>query len=240
MLNNVLKLFVADVKRLSKYNILQISVGLAFLYTVIIYFTSKEEAEAIITLLVFVDVSMMSIIMLGASLFYEKQEGSLKSVMVSPVKLWEIIASKIMSAVLLSFITAIILGVVGILVHGAEINLALLLLYATLGASAHTMIGLILVIKSKDFNALLVNYMVFVIVFTLPAILYAVGVIPESLKFFIYLSPSYMAQILINTSVGIIPSIVEHILAIAYLVFLTVGIYRFYVRNKFKAYVIRG
>ena len=53
MLNNVLKLFVADVKRLAKYNILQISFGLAILYGAIIYFTSAQEAELLVTLLVF-------------------------------------------------------------------------------------------------------------------------------------------------------------------------------------------
>jgi fluoroquinolone transport system permease protein len=240
MLNNVLKLFVADVKRLKKYNILQISLGLTFLYAVLIYFALAEEAQLLVTLLVFVDATMMSIIMLGASLFFEKQEGSLKSVLVTPVNLSDIIISKIMSAVLLSFITAIVLSAVAILVHGAAINLGLLLLYATLAACVHVVIGLVLVIISRDFNSLLVNYMLFVIVFTLPALFYAIGVIPASFDFLIYISPSYIAQMLINTSIGVVPSFLEHFLGIAYLIALIVVIYKFYVSKKFKEYVIRG
>ena len=240
MLNNVLKLFVADALRLKKYNILQISLGLAVLYGVLVYFSSAAEAQLLVTLLVFVDATMMSIIMLGASLFFEKQEGSLKSVLVAPVNLSEIIISKIMSAVMLSFITAIVLSVVAILAHGAAINLGLLLLYATLGASVHVVIGLVLVIKSRDFNSLLVNYMLFVLVFTLPALFYSIGIIPASLKWIIYISPSYVAQMLINTSIGIIPSLIEHFLGIAYLIALIIVIYKFYVSKKFKEYVIRG
>ncbi|MDD4211645.1 MAG: ABC transporter permease, partial [Clostridia bacterium] len=199
-----------------------------------------QEAELLVTLLVFVDATMMSIIMLGASLFYEKQEGSLKSVLVTTVKLVDIIISKVMSAVILSFITAIVLSLVGVLVHGANINIPLLLLYATLGASTHITIGLVLVIISKDFNTLLVNYMLFVIVFTLPAIFYATGVIPASWQWFIYISPSYVTQMLINTSIGIMPSTIMHIGGIAYLVALTVITYKTFVVKKFKEYVIRG
>jgi|LGOV01.1.fsa_nt_gb fluoroquinolone transport system permease protein len=240
MLSNVLKLFKEDVKRLAKYNILQISVVLAFVYAVIIYFTSAAEAAQIVPLLVFVDVTMMSIIMLGASLFFEKQEGSLKSVMVSPVSLLEVIIVKVMSAVLLSLITGAILSAVAILVHGASINIAILLLYATLGATAHIMIGFALVIISKDFNTLLVNYIFYVFIFTLPALFFAIGLIPESLNYLLYISPSYMTQMLINTSTGSVITIWEKILGIAYLISVTVVLFKTFVYRRFKEYIIRG
>ena len=240
MLSNILKLFIADVKRLKKYNILQISFFLAILYGAIIYFTSKEEAEAFVTLLVFVDVSMMSIIMLGAGLFFEKQEGSLKSVMVAPVKLLEIVVSKIMSTVLLSFLTATILSLVAILAHSASINVAVLLLYVTLGATVHVSIGFLLTIISKDFNSLLINYMIFVFIFTLPALLYTLGVIPSNLYFLILLSPSYVTQLLINTSVGASIALGEHLFSLFYSVAIIVVLYQTVIRKKFKNYVIRG
>lgn len=240
MLNNILKLFVADIKRLKKYNILQISVFLAIVYSAVIYFTSAEEAKALVTLLVFVDVSMMSIIMLGAGLFFEKQEGSLKSVLVAPVKLVEIVIAKMMSAVLLSFITATILSMVAIVVHSANINVGLLLLYATLGATVHVSIGFLLTIFSKDFNSLLINYMIFVFAFTLPALLYSLGVIPNNLYFLILLSPSYVTQLLINTSVGLNPPLWEHIFAIFYSAVIIFVLYQTVIRTKFKNYVIRG
>ncbi|PKK95940.1 MAG: hypothetical protein CVV59_01125 [Tenericutes bacterium HGW-Tenericutes-4] len=240
MLSNVLKLFVADVKRLKKYNILQISLGLTLLYGVLIYFTSAEEAQTLVSLLVFVDVSMMSIIMLGAGLFFEKQEGSLKSVMVSPVKLSEIVIAKTMSAVLLSFITATILSAVAIIFHSANINVLLLLLYATLGATVHIVIGFLLTIFSKDFNSLLVNYMIFVFIFTLPALFYSLGVIPSNLYFLILLSPSYVTQVLINTSINITPPLWEHLFAILYSVTIIAVLYKTVIYKKFKNYVIRG
>lgn len=240
MWNNILKMFVEDVKRLKKYNILQISVALAFLYGVLVYFTSAEEAQTIVPLLVFVDVTMMSIIMLGASLFFEKQDGSLKSVMVSPVSLVEVIISKIMSAVLISLITGVIISGVAIIAHGAQINLGLLLLYATLGATVHVMIGFVLVIISKDFNALLVNYIVYVMVFTLPTLLFALNVFPASWEWILYISPSYVSQLLINTSIGNTITIWETILGIFYLLSLTYVLYKSFVIKKFKEYIIRG
>lgn len=240
MLNNVIKLFVAEVKRLKKYNILQISVFLTLIYAVIIYFTSAQEAEMLVSLLVFVDVTMMSIILLGASLFFEKQEGSLKSVMVSPVKLVHVIIAKTASTVLLSMITASILSAVAIFVHGATINVPLLILYAILGSSVHICIGFLLTIKSKDFNSLLINYVIYVLIFTMPAIFYAVGIIPENLYYIILISPSYIAQMLINTSIGQLPKITELVFGIAYSIALIVLIYKFYILKKFKEYVIRG
>lgn len=240
MLNNIMKMFVEDVKRLYKYNILQISVGLAFVYAALIYFTDPAEAVAIVPLLVFVDVTMMSIILLGASLFFEKQDGSLKSVMVSPVSLVEVIIVKIMAAVLISVITGVILSTVAIIVHSAAINIGLLLLYAILGAVVHIMIGFALVIISKDFNALLINYIIYVMVFTLPALLFGVGVIPASYDWLLYISPSYIAQMLINTSVGAQITVLETILGIFYLLTITVVLYKTFVIKKFKEYIIRG
>ncbi len=240
MLNNILKMFVEDVKRLKKYNILQISVGLAVLYGILIYFTSAQEATQIVPLLVFVDVTMMSIIMLGASLFFEKQDGSLKSVMVSPVSLMEVIIVKVMSAVLISLITGVILSTVAIIVHGAAINVVLLLIYAILGAMVHVMLGFVLVIISKDFNTLLINYVIYVMVFTLPALLFAVNVIPTSYDWLLYISPSYIAQMLINTSVGAKITILENILGVLYLLAITLVLYKTFVVKKFKAYIIRG
>ena len=240
MLNKIFKMFVEDVKRLKKYNILQISLALAFVYGILIYFTSAEEAEAIVPLLVFVDVTMMSIIMLGASLFFEKQEGSLKSMMVSPVSLAEVIIVKTMSAVLLSLITGVVLSAVAIIAHGAAINVGLLLLYAILGATVHIMIGFAMVIISRDFNALLINYVIYVFIFTLPALFFSLGIIPESVDYLLYISPSYVAQLLINTSVGASITATETILGIIYLVAITATLYKTFVIKKFKEYIIRG
>ncbi|MGD9901310.1 MAG: ABC transporter permease [Spirochaetales bacterium] len=240
MLSNVKKLLIADLMRLKKYNILQISTIFAVIYAVIIGFTSAAEATALVPLLVFIDATMMSIIMLGASLFFEKQEGSLKSVMVAPVKLWEVIASKVLSAVLLSLITAIIVGGAAILIHGAQINLALLAVYAFLGAMAHVMIGFVLVIWSKDFNALIINYILYVLIFTLPALFVLTGLIPSSWEFIIYISPAYIVELLLNTAAGQALSVWGLIGSIAYLVAISVVIFKFFVTKKFKQYVMRG
>lgn len=240
MLNNIWKLFVADLVRLKKYNILQISLALAVLYGVILYFVDPLEAQVLAILLIFVDVTMMSIIMLGASLFFERQEGSLKSVMVAPISLKQIIVVKAMSAVVLSLITAAVLGAMVVLVHGVYLHFGLLLLYVCLGAGAHIMIGFMLVILSRDFNALLVNYMGFVIVFTLPVLFLATGLIPANFEFLVYLSPSYMTQILINTSIGVVPSLWLHFVAMLYLVALIVLSYKLFVAKKFKEYIIKG
>jgi fluoroquinolone transport system permease protein len=226
--------------RLKKYNILQISLFLAVVYSVIIYFTSAQEAQSLVALLVFVDVSMMSIIMLGAGLFFEKQEGTLKSMLVSPVKLHQIVLAKIMSTVLLSLLTAVILSAVAMVAHGASINVALLLLYATLGATVHVSIGFLLTFMSKDFNSLLINYMIFVFLFTLPTLLYTLGVIPLAYRFFLFLSPSYVTQLLISTSMGVSMPIFEHLFAILYSVAIIVVLYQTVIRKKLKRYVIRG
>jgi len=240
MLNNLKKLLVADIKRLKKYNIIQISIVLAFLYALIIYFTSKEEAESLILMLIFMDISMMSMIMLGASLFFEKQEGSLKSVMVAPVNFIEILLSKLLSTLFLNFLTAVIIISTAVLAHGAQVNIALLLLYACLGAAVHISLGFILVMISKDFNTMLFHYMIYVIVFTLPSFLLMANIIPSSIEFILFLSPSYSAQILLQTSLGVMPNLVQHIFSIFYSVAIIVCTYQFYIKKKFKEYVMRG
>lgn len=240
MLNNIKTLLIADIKRLAKYNILQISTGLAVIYAVLIYFSSPEEALLLVPLLVFVDVTMMSIIMLGASLFFEKQEGSLKSVMVSPITLKEVIIVKTLSAVALSLITVTILSAVAIIAHGLSINVLLMMLYALLGASVHIMIGFALVIISKDFNTLLINYVIYVLLFTLPAIFVLTGLIPESLIYVLYISPSFATQVLLNTSIGSSATVFEILFCISYLIVLTVGLFKGFVYKNFKNYIIKG
>ncbi len=179
--NNLFSLYLFETKRLVKYNVISIGAIVSVVWAMIIAFTKPEEAIEIYPMLLFVDVAMMSILMIGASMFFEKNEQTLKGLFVAPVKTKDVIMSKILGAMNMSVISFVVLTATLIISISVKGNLAdydielyrfaISFVFIFLIGIANGVIGYTLTFFTKDFNQLLMYYMVYTLLFSLPVIL---------------------------------------------------------------------
>ena len=236
MLINLIK---GEFQRLTKYKILQIGLFVSCLWIVIIAFLTKEEVAEIAPLLIFTDSGMMSIILLAAMMYFEKQEGTLRTTFITPVKTWQILFAKIFASVVIGLLSTLLISLSAIIIHGSVIKLLLLLIYDIVIVTSYCTIGFLLIFISKDFNTLLVYFMLFVIVFLLPTILLMLNVIPASFEDILVISPIHSTLNLIGSTFANI-EIYKIIISLLYLIVLPVILLYFFIGKRLKIFSIGG
>lgn len=239
-MKSLAKLIAGELKRLIKYNILPVSLVTAIIWIVLFLFLSKEEAFELAPILIFVDVSAMSILLLGASHHLEKQEGTIRTMMVMPISLWQIITAKTVSSMILALESVLVTSVALYLIHGVTFNYILLLIFVAIAGAAHAAIGFALSLRSRDFTAMLGKLVGYMFIFTIPSILFSIGVIDEKYEWLLMLSPSHSASHLITSALTGEFKLVMTIAACAYLAVLSGVLFKFEVHPRFKDNAARG
>jgi fluoroquinolone transport system permease protein len=110
-MSSLKRLVAGELKRLVRYKILPVSLATAILWIVLLLFLSESEAREAAPLIIFIDVAVMSILLLGASHHLEKQEGTIRSMLVMPVSPGQILAAKTISSMVLAVESVIITSV---------------------------------------------------------------------------------------------------------------------------------
>jgi len=239
-MNNIVKLLKGEIQRSIKYLILPVSLLTSVIWVVIFLLISTDEAKTISPLFIFADVAVMSIILVGASYYLERQEGTINSVLMLPIRLSELLAAKFISSMSLAFESVIIIALSLYLIHGITFNYFLLLFYVIVSAMAHTALGFSLALYAKDFNSLLGLLMTFMLVFTLPTIFYTLALIPESFEVFLFLSPSHCANLLMNYAIQSKSIDWKVMLSVGYQLAIAWGLLKYVIYPKFKSNTVRG
>ncbi len=238
-MNKLWIVFKGEVIRLFKYKILLFGSLVSIIWVIILALSQEEEAVSLLPFLLVLDTGMMSIILMASSFYYEKQEGTIKTLLVSPVSVAQILLAKMMASLISALISMTLIGLTMLIVHGTVINYALAFAYVSVTTLAHVGIGYLLIFKSKDFMSLLMRYMVLALVFMAPSLLIALDLIPDSLQFLAFLSPSYAGQFLVD-SLFIQQPLWEILLALLVLSALSAILYPLFVYRQFKDYAVKG
>ncbi len=238
-MNKLWHLTLSEIKRLFKYNIIIFGFITSFIWAIIIGFSDKATVEMLAPFLIIMDAGLMSILLLGASYYLEKQEMTLQSVIVTPVKLSFVLLSKIFAALFTAFVSFVIVVVTILIFHDIQINILLMFVYVILTVLAHTAIGYLVVLSAKDFIQMLVRFMMLMLLFMLPLLLVALDLVPDNLQILTYISPSYAAQMLFKSTyeaqnVGYIW------FAIGVLTVIPLVLYPFVVYKKFEKVAVEG
>jgi ABC-type multidrug transport system permease subunit len=199
-MNKLGHLVLGEIQRLFKYNIIIFGIITSFLWAIIIFFADKPTVEGIAPFLVIMDAGLMSILLLGASYYLEKQERTLQSVIVTPVSLSMVLISKVVAAIFTAFVSFIIVVGSILIFQDIQISIFLLILYVILAVLAHTAVGYVVILYSNDFIQMLVRFMLLMLVFISPILLIALDLIPSNLEFLTYISPTYAAQLLFKST----------------------------------------
>jgi fluoroquinolone transport system permease protein len=239
-MKSLARLIAGELKRLMKYNILPASLVTVIIWIVLLLFLSEKEAREIAPLLIFVDVAAMSILLLGASHHLEKQEGTIRSMMVMPISPGQILAAKTIASLVLAVESAVITSAALFFIHRITFNYAVLLLFVAIAGTAHAAIGFVLSLRSRDFTSMLGLLMGYLFLFTLPSILFRFGVIDAKYEWLLIISPSHSANHLITSAVSGEFKIAATITGCLYLTILAAGLFKYAVYPGFKDNAVRG
>ncbi|MGM0435752.1 MAG: ABC transporter permease [Bacillota bacterium] len=187
-----------EFQRLLKYNIIQVSFGVSVLWLLILFLVGKDEVGVFLPLVIFMDLTMMSVLLMGVSLFYERQENTLKTLMVTPAPMWGIALSKVIASIYLAFQSVVVVVGVSFFAFDISFRLIPLLGFVLIISLAHGIFGFVLSLFSKDFNGLLALIMAYMVVFAFPSIFYALDLMSESIEPLLLISPTHVALLMID------------------------------------------
>jgi fluoroquinolone transport system permease protein len=235
----MINLLKGELVRLYKYKIILTGLFLSVIWIVIVALSSADTAKMVAPLLIWADASMMSILFVAASFYFEKQEATIKSVLVAPVSISEILVSKVIASLLMGTMSGFLVIIFSIILYGIDVQVFLLLLFILIVIGSHVAIGFVITFFSKDFGAMIVNYFLYALVAMIPSLLLSLGVIPEKWNLLMLISPSHCAQILINSGFSEQP-LGEILWSVGYLLAVGFVLYPLVVYKKYKKIVIEG
>jgi fluoroquinolone transport system permease protein len=227
-------LLSGELLRMKKYNILAASFLVALIWIAVLHF-SGIDAGGMLVLLVFLDVTAMGSLLIGVGMFFEKQENTIKTMLVAPISKEEYIWSKILANMITAFITMTFLVVYARYVKGTVVRIPILVLGLILGIIVYSMIGFVLTYRARDFTGMLMGLLSFNMLLTIPVILDYSGLINnEIFSKLMYALPTKAILTLMMAATSQ-PAAWEIYLSIGYILVFSFLLYRFIV-NRFDEF----
>jgi fluoroquinolone transport system permease protein len=196
-MNTFFALIKGEVIRLWRYQITLFGLIVSGIWIILLAVVSKEEANALLPQLIVLDSGLMAIILLGASYFYEKQEGTMKAMLVSPTSPSILLTAKIIGTLMGNLLSVVLMWLTMVIIHQSFFLLLPALGLVMMITITHISIGYVLIYWSKDFMDLLLKYTFVVLILFVPTILVSLNILTDGLENLAYLSPTYSGQILI-------------------------------------------
>ena len=237
----MIHLIKGELTRLNKYHVTTVSFIVTVLWFLLLYFI--DDADVLSQMLPFIlviDATMMSIIFIGAIMFFEKTESTFSTMLVTPVTNRELILSKTISNTIHSFVSTLLIVIVFYFVKQIEVSWVFLVIALIIPIIFHSLLGFAFSFHTKDFTSMLVGVMIYNILLTVPPVLNFFYIIfkGEVWEYVLLILPVQASIKLIEVAFG---APVEAKFFIS-LFFLTAGIffgYRYYILPKFKAYAVK-
>jgi fluoroquinolone transport system permease protein len=231
-------LIKGEVIRLWRYQITLFGLIVSAIWIILLAVVSKEEANALLPQLIVLDAGLMAIILLGASYFYEKQEGTMKAILVSPTSPAVLLSAKIIGTILGNLLSVFLMWLTMLVVHQSVFPIFTALALVIIITLTHLSIGYVLIYWSKDFMDLLLKYTFVALVLLVPTILVSLNILTDGLENLAYLSPTYSGQILVSQlwQASSESTVIAWMLIILY----PLGLFPFYILPQFRKEAIRA
>jgi fluoroquinolone transport system permease protein len=142
--NRLLYLLKGELLRLHKYKVTTISILIAIIWSVVLYFIEGEIFNNLLPTLIMIDATMMSMIYIGSVMFFEKKESTMSSLLVTPSKNSELILSKLLANTIHNFFSSALIIVVFVILKDVKVSYLLVGLAIIVATMYHTTIGLFL------------------------------------------------------------------------------------------------
>ncbi len=198
-MNNLLLLLKGEIIRASKYKVLAASFVIPFFWIAILALIGSDDVTGIFPLLIYFDVSAMAMLYIGVTMMFEKQEKTLVSLMISPIKKTQYFISKITANLVFNFISLTLLYLYVFFFKTMNINMGMLIFFIIFVSVFHSILGFIFATRAKDFTSLLASIMFYMLIFTIPVLLEGIGLITNDfIVNLMYVLPTKSSMLLIT------------------------------------------
>ncbi len=228
-----------EMQRLVRYKILQISFVVSLLWLGILFLIGSDHVADFVPLFIFIDVSMMTVLLVGANLFFEKQENTLKTLLITPSDFVALLASKFVSSLYLGLQSTVVIALFAVLMFDVSIAVLWLIVFVLLITCVHTAIGFTFVVFVKDFNGLLAFTIFYMFLFAFPSIFFMLDLLPSSAEYWLMFSPTHAGMLMINYTFGEDVAWWLLLLGALYLVVLSAVLIRFVISPKYVETAVR-
>ena len=86
-----------ELQRLNKYNMTFISILVAFIWGVMLFFVNADILGTLLPLVIILDATMMSLMYVGSVMYFEKSESTISTLLVTPISNSELLLSKLLA-----------------------------------------------------------------------------------------------------------------------------------------------
>lgn len=222
-----------------RYGITAASLVTALIWILVLHYTDLVDINTVFPLTLFIDATLMSLLLAGVTMVFENQENTFRSIMVLPITGDDYLFAKSMAIVTSSLATLALLLIYGIAFKDLTINIPGITAGVALVAFAFAQVGVLLTYYSEEFTDLLLNMFKIIIVLIVPTILELVNILNVSwVKTVQYFNPTKNALVLLQASV-IAADRKDLVIAVVYLVAMSVGLYAVS-RKLLVKYAARG
>jgi fluoroquinolone transport system permease protein len=225
--------------RLAKYNLFGASFAVALIWIAVTAFLDLNELLMFLPLVFLMESSLMTALLVGAEMFYEKKEHTISSMLISPMTTQVYLASKILAHTLNSYVIFTLIALALVFFHTQWLLMHWLYLAVLLISALYVLVGLILSYYSKDFTALLMNYALFTISLVFPSVMVLLGWAPNWLESLLFYSPIEVTLRLMQPAIEGLNNWGQWWIDVLYTSVLTFGLYAWVVKPNFKAYATR-
>ncbi len=239
--NHLWTLIKGELQRLNKYGVTTISFIVAVIWFLFLYFIDDAGLlSQLLPMVILIDASMMSIIFIGAIMFFEKTESTFSTMLVTPVSNRDLILSKTIANTIHTVISSLVIIAVFYFVRDVQINWLLITLALVVSVIFHSFLGFIFSFHSKDFTSMLTSVMIFMFLFATPSILNTFNVVfkGEVWEYIFLILPTQASIKLIEVGFGA-PIEAKFYISLAVLVLVGTLGYFFYILPKFKEYAVK-
>ncbi len=240
-MNRLLILIKGELIRLNKYHVTKVSIIVAILWFLLLYFIDDIDLLAqMLPFVIIIDATMMSIIFIGAVMFFEKTEQTFSTMLVTPVSNQQLILSKTIANTLHTLFSSMLIVIVFHFVKGVEVSWIPILLALIISVFFHSLLGFVFSFHSKDFTSLLVNVMIYFFLFTIPSMLnfFNLFFTGEIFDYLLLITPTQASIKLVEVGFGA-PIDIKYFISLFVLVIGGYLGYIFYVLPKFKSYAVK-
>lgn len=186
------KFFKLDLKLFHKYKIYYLLILIVLVYTLILRQVPSQLSDTVGTMLIFFDPSLIGFMFLGALILFERNDGSLNALSVTPAPLDSYMWSKVITMTIVGIISALSIAT---LAFGFSTRYIFIAIGVLLTSLVYTLLGFAAVSRYKSIEGYLSMVMLVMVISMLP-LLDFFSIINLDL---LYIIPSYSSIELIHS-----------------------------------------
>ncbi|MCF7925570.1 MAG: hypothetical protein K9L26_03455 [Candidatus Izimaplasma sp.] len=233
-------LIVGELSRLNKYNVFSISILVAIIWSIVLFFIDDTMLSSLLPFVLLVDASLMSVMYIGSVTYFEKIESTISTLLVTPITNSELVLSKVIANTIHNLFSSSLIIIAFYFIRDIELNFLLLFFGLILTTMFFTIAGLSLSYYQKDFTSMLMTIMALSFIFLIPTILYMINILTwEGWEYILLINPIQAAEQLIGGGFKGAIYNYQYYIGLIYMGLGSVLLYLFHTLPKFQTYAIR-